>query len=232
MKRQNYQLRIVITQGKEVLAEVKMRRDTLEDLPNVPSLPGTIYNMIGDLCRLQAASAETDEPTANEGDAELEPEPAPTPHLPPRVKIVPLAAPAPAPAAEPEPETLPTKTAADPTPPSLPTEKHLTPASAPRGKGLPPKKTLCHFTCKDCGGTFTVFGQYRDGDTVKCSSCGSTNEFKDSFASFDAYCDKCGGHVYGRTNSEDTEMVWTCRCRNDLVLTWNKKLRKYTNGGK
>lgn len=93
MKKQNYQLRIVITQGKEVLAEVKMRRDTLEDLPNVPSLPGTIYNMIGDLCRLQAASAETDEPTANEGDAELEP--APTPHLPPRVKIVPLAAPAP-----------------------------------------------------------------------------------------------------------------------------------------
>lgn len=92
MKKQNYQLRIVITQGKEVLAEVKMRRDTLEDLPNVPSLPGTIYNMIGDLCRLQAASAETDEPTANEGDAELEP--APTPHLPPRVKIVPLAAPA------------------------------------------------------------------------------------------------------------------------------------------
>ena len=213
MKRQNYQLRIVITQGKEVLAEVKMRRDTLEDLPNVPSLPGTIYNMIGDLCRLQAASAETDEPTANEGDAELEPEPAPTPHLPPRVKIVPLAAP-------------------DPTPPSLPTEKHLTPASAPRGKGLPPKKTLYHFTCKDCGGTFTVFGQYRDGDTVKCSSCGSTNEFKDSFASFDAYCDKCGGHVYGRTNSEDTEMVWTCRCRNDLILTWSKKLRKYTNGGK
>ena len=63
MKKQNYQLRIVITQGKEVLAEVKMRRDTLEDLPNVPSLPGTIYNMIGDLCRLQAASAETDEPT-------------------------------------------------------------------------------------------------------------------------------------------------------------------------
>lgn len=98
MKKQNYQLRIVITQGKEVLAEVKMRRDTLEDLPNVPSLPGTIYNMIGDLCRLQAASAETDEPTANEGDAE--PEPAPTPHLPPRVKIVPLAAPAPAPAAQ------------------------------------------------------------------------------------------------------------------------------------
>lgn len=192
MKKQNYQLRIVITQGKEVLAEVKMRRDTLEDLPNVPSLPGTIYNMIGDLCRLQAASAETDEPTANEGDAELEPEPAPTP-------------------------------------PSLPTEKHLTPASAPRGKGLPPKKTLYHFTCKDCGGTFTVFGQYRDGDTVKCSSCGSTNEFKDSF---DAYCDKCGGHVYGRTNSEDTEMVWTCRCRNDLILTWSKKLRKYTNGGK
>ena len=48
MKKQNYQLRIVITQGKEVLAEVKMRRDTLEDLPNVPSLPGTIYNMIGD----------------------------------------------------------------------------------------------------------------------------------------------------------------------------------------
>lgn len=93
MKKQNYQLRIVITQGKEVLAEVKMRRDTLGDLPNVPSLPGTIYNMIGDLCRLQAASAETDEPTANEGDAE--PEPAPTPHLPPRVKIVPLAAPAP-----------------------------------------------------------------------------------------------------------------------------------------
>jgi len=88
MKKQNYQLRIVITQGKEVLAEVKMRRDTLGDLPNVPSLPGTIYNMIGDLCRLQAASAETDEPTANEGDAE--PEPAPTPHLPPRVKIVPL----------------------------------------------------------------------------------------------------------------------------------------------
>ena len=85
MKKQNYQLRIVITQGKEVLVEVKMRRDTLEDLPNVPSLPGTIYNMIGDLCRLQAASAETDEPTANEGDAELEP--APTPHLPPRVKI-------------------------------------------------------------------------------------------------------------------------------------------------
>lgn len=204
MKKQNYQLRIVITQGKEVLAEVKMRRDTLEDLPNVPSLPGTIYNMIGDLCRLQTASAETDEPTANEGDAELEPEP----------------------------ETLPTKTAADPTPPSLPTEKHLTPASAPRGKGLPPKKTLYHFTCKDCGGTFTVFGQYRDGDTVKCSSCGSTNEFKDSFASFDVYCDKCGGHVYGRTNSEDTEMVWSCRCRNDLILTWNKKLRKYTNGGK
>lgn len=209
MKKQNYQLRIVITQGKEVLAEVKMRRDTLEDLPNVPSLPGTIYNMIGDLCRLQAASAETDEPTANEGDAELEP--APTPHLPPRVKIVPLAAPAPAPAAEPEPETLSTKAAADPTPPSPHTEKHLTPASAPRGKGLPPKKTLYHFTCKDCGGT---------------------NEFKDSFASFDAYCDKCGGHVYGRTNSEDTEMVWTCRCRNDLILTWNKKLRKYTNGGK
>jgi ribosomal protein S27E len=200
MKKQNYQLRIVITQGKEVLAEVKMRRDALEDLPNVPSLPGTIYNMIGDLCRLQAASAETDEPTANEGDAELEPEP----------------------------ETLPTKTAADPTPPSLPTKKHLTPASAPRGKGLPPKKMLYHFTCKDCGGTFTVFGQYRDGDTVKCSSCGSTNEFKDSFASFDAYC----GHVYGRTNSEDTEMVWTCRCRNDLILTWSKKLRKYTNGGK
>ena len=140
MKKQNYQLRIVITQGKEALAEVKMRRDTLEDLPNVPSLPGTIYNMIGDLCRLQAASAETDEPTANEGDAELEPEPAPTPHLPPRVKIVPLAAPAPAPAAQPEPETLPTKTAADPTPPSPHTEKHLTPASAPRGKGLPPKK--------------------------------------------------------------------------------------------
>lgn len=132
MKKQNYQLRIVIAQGKEVLAEVKMRRDTLEDLP------GTIYNMIGDLCRLQAASAETDEPTANEGDAE--PEPAPTPHLPPRVKIVPLAAPAPAPAAEPEPETLPTKAAADPTPPSPHTEKHLTPASAPRGKGLPPKK--------------------------------------------------------------------------------------------
>lgn len=207
-----------------------MRRDTLEDLPNVPSLPGTIYNMIGDLCRLQAASAETDEPTVNEGDAELEP--APTPHLPPRVKIVPLAAPAPAPAAEPEPETLSTKAAADPTPPSPHTEKHLTPASAPRGKGLPPKKTLYHFTCKDCGGTFTVFGQYRDGDTVKCSSCGSTNEFKDSFASFDAYCDKCGDHVYGRTNSEDTEMVWTCRCRNDLILTWNKKLRKYTNGGK
>lgn len=216
MKKQNYQLRIVITQGKEVLAEVKMRRDTLEDLPNVQSLPGTTYNMIGDLCRLQAASAETDEPTANEGDAE--PEPAPTPHLPPKVKIVPLAAPAPAPA--------------DPTPSALPTEKHLTPASAPRGKGLPPKKTLYHFTCKDCGGTFTVFGQYRDGDTVKCSSCGSTNEFKDSFASFDAYCDKCGGHVYGRTNSEDTEMVWSCRCRNDLILTWNKKLRKYTNGGK
>lgn len=116
MKKQNYQLRIVITQGKEVLAEVKMRRDTLEDLPNVPSLPGTIYNMIGDLCRLQAASAETDEPTVNGGDAE--PEPAPTPHLPPRVKIVPLAAPAPAPAAEPEPETLPTKAAADPTPPA------------------------------------------------------------------------------------------------------------------
>lgn len=91
MKKQNHQLRIVITQGKEVLAEVKMRRDTLEDLPNVPSLPGTIYNMIGDLCRLQAASAETDEPTVNGGDAE--PEPAPTPHLPPRVKIVPLAAP-------------------------------------------------------------------------------------------------------------------------------------------
>lgn len=202
MKKQNYQLRIVITQGKEVLAEVKMRRDTLEGLPNVPSLPGTIYNMIGDLCRLQAASAETDEPTVNGGDA------------------------------EPEPETLPTKAAADPTPPALPTEKHLTPASAPRGKGLPPKKTLYHFTCKDCGGTFTVFGQYRDGDTVKCSSCGSTNEFKDSFASFDAYCDKCGGHVYGRTNSEGTEMVWTCRCRNDLILTWNKKLRKYTNGGK
>lgn len=215
MKKQNYQLRIVITQGKEVLAEVKMRRDTLEDLPNVPSLPGTIYNMIGDLCRLQAASAETDEPTANEGDAE--PEPAPAPQLPPKVKIVPLAAPAPA---------------ADPTPPSPHTEKHLTPASAPRSKGLPPKKTLYHFTCKDCGGTFTVFGQYRDGDTVKCSICGSTNEFKDSFASFDAYCDKCGGHVYGRTNSEDTEMVWTCRCRNDLILTWNKKLRKYTNGGK
>ena len=127
---------------------------------------------------------------------------------------------------------LPTKTAADPTPPARPTEKHLTPASAPRGKGLPPKKTLYHFTCKDCGATFTVFGQYKDGDTVKCSSCGSTNEFKDSFASFDAYCDKCGGHVYGRTNSEDTEMVWTCRCRNDLILTWNKKLRKYTNGGK
>ena len=42
MKKQNYQLRIVITQGKEVLAEVKMRRDTLEDLPNAPSLPGTI----------------------------------------------------------------------------------------------------------------------------------------------------------------------------------------------
>lgn len=39
MKKQNYQLRIVITQGKEVLAGVKMRRDTLEDLPNVPSLP-------------------------------------------------------------------------------------------------------------------------------------------------------------------------------------------------
>lgn len=117
----------------------------------------------------------------------------------------------------------------------MPTEKHLTPASAPRGKGLPPKKTLYHFTCKDCGATFTVFGQYRDGDTIKCSSCGSTNEFKDSFASFasfDAYCDKCGGHVYGRTNSEDTEMVWSCRCRNDLILTWNKKLRKYTNGGK
>lgn len=93
MKKQNYQLRIVITQGKEVLAEVKMQRDTLEDLPNVPSLPGTIYNMIGDLCRLQAASAETDEPTADEGDAE--PAPAPAPHLPPRVKIVPLAAPAP-----------------------------------------------------------------------------------------------------------------------------------------
>lgn len=110
MKKQNYQLRIVITQGKEVLAEVKMRRDTLEDLPNVPSLPGAIYNMIGDLCRLQAASAETDEPTANEGDAELEP------------------------------ETLSTKAAADPTPPSPHTEKHLTPASAPRGKGLPPKK--------------------------------------------------------------------------------------------
>lgn len=216
MKKQNYQLRIVITQGKEVLAEVKMRRDTLEDLPNVPSFPGTIYNMIGDLCRLQAASAETDEPTADEGDAE--PAPAPAPHLPPRVKIVPLAAPAPAPA--------------DPTPPARPTEKHLTPASAPRGKGLPPKKTLYHFTCKDCGATFTVFGQYQDGDTVKCSSCGSTNEFKDSFASFDAYCDKCGGHVYGRTNSEDTEMVWTCRCHNDLILTWNKKLRKYTNGGK
>ena len=214
MKKQNYQLRIVITQGKEVLAEVKMRRDTLEDLPNAPSLPGTIYNMIGDLCRLQAASAETDEPTADEGDAE--PEPAPAVHLPPKVKIVPLAAPA----------------AADPTPPARPTEKHLTPASAPRGKGLPPKKTLYHFTCKDCGATFTVFGQYKDGDTVKCSSCGSTNEFKDSFASFDAYCDKCGGHVYGRTNSEDTEMVWTCRCRNDLILTWNKKLRKYTNGGK
>lgn len=138
MKKQNYQLRIVITLDKEVLAEVKMRRDTLEDLPNVPSLPGTIYNMIGDLCRLQATSAETDEPTADEGDTE--PEPAPTPHLPPRVKIVPLAAPAPAPAAEPEPETLPTKAAADPTPPALPTEKHLTPASAPRGKGLPPKK--------------------------------------------------------------------------------------------
>lgn len=225
MKKQNYQLRIVITQGKEVLAEVKMRRDTLEDLPNVPSLPGTIYNMIGDLCRLQAASAETDEPTADEGDAE--PEPAPAPHLPPKVKIVPLAAPAPA--AEPEPETLLTKAAADPTPPARPTEKHLTPASAPRGKGLPPKKTLYHFTCKDCGATFTVFGQYQDGDTVKCSSRGGTNEFK---ASFDAYCDKCGGHVYGRTNSEDTEMVWTCRCHNDLILTWNKKLRKYTNGGK
>lgn len=140
MKKQNYQLRIVITQGKEVLAEVKMRRDTLEDLPNVPSLPGTIYNMIGDLCRLQAASAETDEPTANEGDAELEPEPAPTPHLPPRVKIVPLAAPAPAPAAEPEPETLPTKTAADPTPPSLPTEKHLTPPAPRAAKGCRLKK--------------------------------------------------------------------------------------------
>lgn len=79
MKKRNYQLRIVITQGKEVLAEVKMRRDTLEDLPNVPSLPGTIYNMIGDLCRLQAASAETDEPTADEGDAEPEPAPAPAP---------------------------------------------------------------------------------------------------------------------------------------------------------
>lgn len=56
MKKQNYQLRIVIAQGKEVLAEVKMRRDTLEDLPNVPSLPGTIYNMIGDLCRLMVWS--------------------------------------------------------------------------------------------------------------------------------------------------------------------------------
>lgn len=136
MKKQNYQLRIVITQGKEVLAEVKMRRDTLEDLPNVPSLPGTIYNMIGDLCRLQAASAETDEPTANECDAE--PEPAPTPHLPPRVKIVPLAAPAPA--AEPEPETLPTKAAADPTPPALPTEKHLTPPAPRAAKGCRLKK--------------------------------------------------------------------------------------------
>ena len=96
MKKQNYQLRIVITQGKEVLAEVKMRRDTLEDLPNVPSLPGTIYNMIGDLCRLQTASAEADE-----GEAEPAPAPAPAPHLPPKVKIVPLAAPAQA--AEPEP---------------------------------------------------------------------------------------------------------------------------------
>lgn len=216
MKKQNYQLRIVITQGKEVLAEVKMRRDTLEDLPNVPSLPGTIYNMIGDLCRLQAASAETDEPTANEGDAELEPEPAPTPHR----------------RRNRNPKRCQQKQRQIRRRPPPHTEKHLTPASAPRGKGLPPKKTLYHFTCKDCGGTFTVFGQYRDGDTVKCSSCGSTNEFKDSFASFDAYCDKCGGHVYGRTNSEDTEMVWTCRCRNDLILTWNKKLRKYTNGGK
>lgn len=26
--------------------------------------------------------------------------------------------------------------------------------------------------------------------------------------------------------------LWTCRCRNDLILTWSKKLRKYTNGGK
>lgn len=66
MKKQNYQLRIVITQGKEVLAEVKMRRDTLEDLPNVPSLPGTIYNMIGDLCRLQAASADAALPAHRE----------------------------------------------------------------------------------------------------------------------------------------------------------------------
>lgn len=138
MKRQNYQLRIAITQGKEVLAEVKMRRDTLEDLPNVPSLPGTIYNMIGDLCRLQTASAETDEPTADEGDAE--PEPAPAPHLPPRVKIVPLAAPAPAPAAEPEPETLSTKAAADPTPPSPHTEKHLTPPAPRAAKGCRLKK--------------------------------------------------------------------------------------------
>ena len=84
MKKQNYQLRIVITQGKEVLAEVKMRRDTLADLPNVPSLPGTIYNMIGDLCRLQAANEEADTETADAKDDE----PAPPP-LPPRVRSYP-----------------------------------------------------------------------------------------------------------------------------------------------
>ena len=223
MKKQNYQLRIVITQGKEVLAEVKMRRDTLADLPNVPSLPGTIYNMIGDLCRLQAANEEADTETADAKDDE----PAPPP-LPPRVKVVPLAA---APEPEPEPEPLPAKEAEEWTPPALPTEKHLTPASAPRGKGLPPKKLLYHLVCKDCGRTFTTFGQYKDGDTTTCSNCGAQNEFKDSFANFDAYCDKCGGHVFGRTNSEDTEMVWTCRCHNDIILTWNKKLRKYTNHG-
>lgn len=95
-----------------------------------------------------------------------------------------------------------------------------------------PRRGLLLYRCPVCGSVFYRADRVSlDGMVVSCN-CGAVKTIDaGQLAPFAYKCGSCERTVSGWTNAFEAEITTPCKCKNLITLRWNKKAKRYTEGG-
>ena len=94
------------------------------------------------------------------------------------------------------------------------------------------RKGLLLYRCPVCGSVFyRADPETLEGMVVSCN-CGAVKTIDaGQLAAFEYKCGSCDAKRRGWTNVFEAEVTVRCKCRNLITLRWNKKAKRYTEGG-